>query len=279
VAAKFPGEKQPRAAMEMLAANLRARKLPPGDLVTLRQPLEQAAALGVVSAQVMLGETLRQSDPAAALKWFIAAGTQGQTEAMVDAGDMMAIGRGLPAPDLGGAVEWYSNAEKSGDADGMYRLAECYLFGKGIAQDPRRAVELLTASAALNNPVAINLLGDVFRRGLPGLIEPNPAESFRLFTRAKELGFLDAQGNLGVLYMNGEGVAKDERMAFALFRAGAEKDNPPCMFFYAMCLEGGVTAGKNPTEARAWYLKAAKAGNKPAMDWCKKNNIPLANMP
>lgn len=279
VAAKFLGEKQPRAAMEMLAANLRARKLPPDDLIALRQPLEQAAALGVVSAQVMLGETLRQSDPGASLKWFIAAGTQGQTEAMVDAGDMMAIGRGLPAPDLGGALEWYSNAAKSGDPDGMYRLAECYLHGKGIAKDPPRAVELLTASAALHNPVAINLLGDVYRRGLPGVLEPNPAESFRLFTRAKELGFLDAQGNLGVLYMNGQGVAKDEKIAFELFREGAEKNNPPCMFFYAMCLEGGVTVGKNPTEARAWYFKAARAGNKPAMDWCKKNNIPLANMP
>ena len=281
VAAKFPEEKQPRAAMEMLAASLRARspKMPAGNGAALRPPLEQAAAFDVVSAQVMLGEMLRQSDPPAALKWFQAASNLGQTEAMVYAGEMLARGRGVNAPDFAGAVTEFSQAAELGDPEGIYALAECYLLGKGVDKDPKRAVELLAASSALNNPVAMNLLGDVYRRGIPGLIEPNLAESLRLFSQAKERGFLDAQGNLGVLYMNGQGVPKDEKMAVELFRDGAEKNNPPCMFFYAMCLEGGVTVPKNPAQARAWYVKAAQAGNKPAMEWCKKNNIPLANTP
>ncbi len=281
VAAKFPEEKQPRAAMEMLTASLRARspKTPPGNLAILRPALEQAAAFDVVSAQVMLGEMLRLSDPPAALKWFRSAANLGQTEAMVYAGEMMARGRGVDAPDFAGAVALFSQAADLGDPEGMYALAECYLLGKGVEKDPKRAVELLAASSALNNPVAMNLLGDVYRRGVPGLIEPNLAESLRLFSQAKEMGFLDAQGNLGVLYMNGQGVPKDEKLAVELFRDGAEKNNPPCMFFYAMCLEGGVTIPKNPVEARAWYVKAAQAGNKPAIDWCKKNNIPLANTP
>jgi TPR repeat protein len=282
LATEFPGENEPLVAMENLAANVRARsaKISPADLAVLREPLEQAAARNVRSAQMVLGEMLRKSDPAEALKWFLAAGDQGQTEAMVYAGEMMARGRGLAGPDLPGAVGWFSKASDLGDPEGMYALAECYFFGKGIAKDPKRAVELLTTAAGLNNPRAMNMLGDlVYRKGVPGLVEPNEAESFRLISKAKEMGFLDAQGNLGVLYMNGQGVAKDPKMAVELFRDGAEKNNPPCMFFYAMCLEGGVVVDKDSVQSRDWYVRAAQAGNRPAIDWCKKNNIPLANTP
>jgi TPR repeat protein len=78
---------------------------------------------------------------------------------------------------------WFSKAAEQGDSAGMYALAECHLFGKGVPKDPRRAVELLTAASALNNPRAMNLLGDVYRKGVPGVIEPNFSESVKLFSR------------------------------------------------------------------------------------------------
>ncbi len=228
VAARFPEEKQPREAMEMISAGLRSRasKMRPDDLARLRQPLEKAASLDTISSQMLLGEMLRQTDPDDALKWFSAAGNLGQTEAMVIAGQMMASGLGVEAPDLLGAASWFSKAAEKGDSAGMYTLAECHLFGKGVPKDPKRALELLTAASALNDPRAINLLGDLYRKGVPGIMKPNFDESVRLFSQAKELGFLDAQGNLGVLYIYGQGVPKDEMKAVALFRDGAEKGNP-----------------------------------------------------
>lgn len=275
VAEKFPEESASFTAMENLAANVRARaaRMSAEDLAALRPPLERAANLNTRSAQMILGEMLRQSDPPTALKWFEAAAHQGQTEAMVYAGEMLARGRGVGDPNLAAAAAWFTKAADLGDPEGLYALAECHLYGKGVEKDPKRALQLLAASATLNNPIAMNLLGDVYRRGIPDVLEPNAAESLRLFTQAKDLGFLDAQGNLGVLYMNGQGVPKDEKMAVELFRDGAEKNNPPCMFFYAMCLEGGVVVEKNADLAREWYVKAARAGNKPALDWCKKNAI------
>jgi serine/threonine protein kinase/TPR repeat protein len=281
VAARFPEETQPREALEMIAASLRARssRMRPSELARFRRPLEKAAALDAVSAQMLLGEMLRQTDPGDALKWLIAAGNRGQTEAMVTAGQMIASGRGVRAPDLAEAASWFSKAAEKGDSAGMYALAECYLFAKGVPKDPKRAVELLTAAAALNNPRAMNLLGDLYRKGVRGLIEPNFDESVRLFSLAKELGFLDAQGNLGVLYIYGQGVPKDEKKAVALFRDGAEKGNALCMFFYAMCFEGGVGIDKDREAARTWYIRAAQGGNRTAIEWCKKNNIPLATPP
>ena len=281
VASRFPEEEQPREALEMIAASLRARssRMRPSELAPLRRPLEKAATLDTVSAQMLLGEILRQTDPDDALKWIIAAANRGQTEAMVVAGQMIASGRGVKAPDLAGAASWFSKAAEKGDSAGMYALAECHLFAKGVPKDPKRAVELLTAASALNNPRAMNLLGDLYRKGVRGLIEPNFDESVRLFSQAKELGFLDAQGNLGVLYIYGQGVQKDEKKAVALFRDGAEKGNALCMYFYAICFEGGVGIDKDRQAARTWYVRAAQGGNKTAIEWCKKNNIPLASPP
>ena len=125
----------------------------------------------------------------------------------------------------------------------------------------------------------MNLLGDLYRKGVPDLIEPNFDESVRLFSQAKDLGFLDAQGNLGVLYIYGQGVPKDEKKAVALFRDGAEKGNPLCMYFYAMCFDGGVGVSRDREAAREWYVRAAQGGNRTAIEWCKKNNIPLASPP
>ncbi|MGA7392147.1 MAG: protein kinase [Terrimicrobiaceae bacterium] len=281
VAARFPEEKPPREGMETIAASLRERapRMQSDEFMALRQSLEKAAALDAVSAQMLLGEMLWQSDPDDALAWFIAAGNQGQTEAMVFAGQMMASGRGVETPDLRGAASWFSKAAEKGDPSGMYALAECHLFGKGVPKDPKRAVELLNASSALKNPRAMNLLGDLYRKGVPNLIEPNFDESVRMFSQAKDLGFLDAQGNLGVLYIYGQGVPKDEKQAVALFKDGAEKGNPLCMYFYAMCFDGGVGVSRDRGAAREWYVRAAKGGNRTAIEWCKKNNIPLATPP
>lgn len=278
IATKYPDEKEAFIAMENIAAALQARSgsLPPGEMAALRQPLERAATLHTRSAQMLLGEMLLDTDPGDALKWFLAAANQGQTEAMVIAGKMLASGRGASAPDLPSAVAWFTRAADGGDTEGMYALGECYLNGKGVEnKDPKRAIDLLNAAAVLNNVRALNLLGDIYRKGIDGLIQPNYAESFRLFSRATELGFLDAQGNLGVLYVNGQGVGRDEKKAAALFRDGAEKENASCMFYYAMCLEGGVGVEKDEAAARRWYAKAAKGGDLRAAEWLKKHNIPL----
>jgi TPR repeat protein len=194
LATNYPNEEQAAKAMEMIAANVRASasKLGSADFVRLRESLEKAAALDVVSAQMLLGEMLRQSDSNDSLKWFIAAGNRGQTEAMVNAGQMLASGRGVHAPDLSEAALWFSKAAEQGDSAGMYALAECHLFGKGVPKDPRRAAELLTTAAALNNPRAMNLLGDIYRKGVAGLIEPNYSNPCGFFAGPRTW-FLDAR--------------------------------------------------------------------------------------
>ena len=74
----------------------------------------------------------------------------------------------------------------------------------------------------------------------------------------------------------GQGVPKDVKKA-ALFKDGAEKGKPLCMYFYAMCFDGGVAVEHDRQSARVWHVRAAQGGNRTAIEWCKKNNIPLAS--
>jgi TPR repeat protein/serine/threonine protein kinase len=268
-----PGKKGPKEEMEMIAARLRSNavQLTFEKFSMLQGPLEQAARHNVLSAQMLLGEWLRKSDPQTALKWFAAAAAQGQTEAMTQAGLMMANGLGNDAPDFSAAVAWFQQGAAGGDTDAMVSLADCLLHGKGIAKNEAQAVELLRAAAALNHPNAMNTLGDLLKKGIPGLLNPNVNEAFRLFARAKEMGFLDAQANLGVMYVNGLGVPVDRHQAFSLWKDGAAQGNAMNMFFYAMALEGGLAGPPQPAEARQWYLEAAKRGNAAAAAWCRRN--------
>ena len=268
-----PEKRGPRDEMEKIAARLRSNavQLTPEKFSLLRGPLEEAAQRNVLSAQMLLGEWLRKSDSQTALKWFTAAAAQGQTEAMTQAGLMMANGLGNEAPDFSAAVAWFQQGAAGGDTDSMVSLADCLLHGKGIARNESQALELLRAAAALNHPAAMNMLGDVLKKGIPGVLNPNAGEALRLFARAREMGFLDAQANLGVMYVNGLGVPIDRNRAFNLWKDGAERGNAMNMYFYAMALEGGLIGPPQPAEARQWYLEAARRGNAAAAAWCRRN--------
>ena len=154
----------------------------------------------------------------------------------------------------------------------MFFLGDSYLHGNGVKLDRLRAVTLLSAAAANNYAKAMKLLGDQYMTGLPGVFDKNPGEAFRLYSSAYDLGNLEARGNLGVLYFNGQGVEKDEKLAGELFKTGAEQKDPLCMFNYAQLLETGIEGTRaNAVDAKNWYIKAAQAGFPPAIEWCNKN--------
>lgn len=264
-----------RAQMEMLAAFLRsgASKLDQKSFQDLRPALEQAAQRDVVSAQMVLAETLRPTEPSEALRWFTAAATNGQTEAMTQSGLMLASGLGNEAPDFYAAVGWFKQGVAGGDTDAMVALADCLLSGKGTPPDAVQALELLRTAAVFNHPAGIVMLGNLMRRGVPGVVAPDMEEAYRLFSQATEMGSLEGQANLGVMLVNGWGTEKNPQRALDLWKEGAEGNDPVSMYFYAVALEGGLLRDPRPDDAKTWYLKAAQKGNAPAQDWCRKHGL------
>lgn len=68
------------------------------------------------------------------------------------------------------------------------------------------------------------------------------------------------QDMLGVLYSEGQGVARDQAAAFHWFQLAAAQGNPTAEYNLAIAYERGEGVAKNMVEAEKWYTKAAEAG-------------------
>ncbi len=263
-------KKSPASTIEQVENVL--RKIPREDTappIAATRPAEASPA-----EMKLLGDKVRESDPAAAFKWYSTAAAKNYAPAQTQLGLMLANGAGIAQPDLAKAVQSFRAAANQGDAAGKFALGECFLLGLGVAKDEARAVALLREAADAGNARAMNRLGDCATRGLG--MKPDHAEAFRLFSQAAGLGNLQALGNLGVLYMTGRGVpATDLKKGAELFAEGARAGDATSMFNYARCLEEGIGVAKNPLQAKDWYRQAATAGDKRAIDWCQKHSVPF----
>lgn len=281
-----PADSRPLEKLENVAAKLRAESevISPERFKDLEDPLRDAAQTGSPSAQMLLARAFDGVNENEAFKFFLLAAEAGNSEAMLEVGDRYASGRGVDR-NLESAFPWFERAASKGEPRALYSIGECYYFGAGVPKDLNQAIYYLTQSAAFNDPYAKGLLGNIYRKG-EGLEKPNYQEAFRLLSEASNQGFLDAQGNLGVMIINGEVIAEqpvtgapmpekaDQKSAVALFQDGAEKGNALCTFFYAQSLEGGVGIPKPDLRAaREQYIKAAELGNPAAQQWCRDKRI------
>ncbi len=278
LARSHSGQPETRETVVEFVTALRSRRdaLNPGQAAALREPLEAAAALDVVEAQLTLGEDLLESDPKDALKWLLAAAKNGNTDAMVLAGLALAKGVGSGAPDYPAAADWFQRAADRGDGRAMFALGECYYYSKGVTRDPKLALEWLDKAAGKNNARALDLLGTLCSKGIPGVLPRDLPKAFWYFTAAKDLGYTPAYANLGVLFMTAPPELADKKLAVELFKQGAEKGDPRSMYFYAGCLREGLgDVAKDKVAAQEWYVKAAELGVQEARDWCRTNNVPF----
>lgn len=275
----FPQSEVGRVRLELLLSKLQAEKALSGaNFEKLREPLTAAAKLDVVSAMETLGEALRKRDPKASFDWLCAAAARGRAHAMAEVGLRYSNGAGVER-DLVKATQWFSQARDAGDVSAATLLAECYLFGKGVNKNEATAIHLLQDAAAANDPRAMDQLGNCYHKGIG--VAADDAAAFRQYSAAAKLNYLDSVGNLGVLYLTSEktDLGKNEaartQKAVSLFREGAKQNNAFCMYLYARCFEAGTGVGANPGEASDWYRRAAEAGNRPALDWCRQHNVTL----
>ncbi len=271
-----PDRNDVRASVtEFLSATQAHRAtLTPVQIASLREPMEQAAALDFVEAQLLLGEQLRDTDPKEALKWTVAAANSGNSDAMLQAGLMLSNDLGLEKKNPQEAAKWFQRAAELGNPGAMFALGECYQLSAGVTRDPRLALWWIKKAADQSEVNALNRLGDIYNKGIPGIVEPDLKTAFTYFSAAKNLGFPAAYGNLGALFMKAPPGMKDEKMAVDLFKQGMEKGDPRSMYFYAVCLENGLggLAGDKGT-AQEWYVKAAELGVPNAQSWCRDNKV------
>lgn len=119
------------------------------------------------------------------------------------------------------ALAWFSKAMEQNCPEGFYFVASCY-----------------------------DMDADESRK--------NPELSFSLYSKAFELGVVQAGVEIGRCYANGYGTEKDEKKALEYYLKAAGRGIPSSFRLVAECFLFGKGTERNPLEAKKWYEKLVK---------------------
>jgi TPR repeat protein len=111
------------------------------------------------------------------------------------------------------AVKWYRKAAEQNNAEGQYGLAEMYVSGKGVEQDFKQAILLMTEAAEQGLIRAIRNLAIAYERG--GLdLKVDHNKTIYWIEKAAKSGDRWAIGRLVQAYSHGElGLPVDNEKA------------------------------------------------------------------
>jgi len=96
-------------------------------------------------------------------------------------------------------------------------------------------------------------------------VNPQMAQKVIYAKQAAAQGNPHAQFDLGVMYLQGNGVVKNERLAFNYFHKAARQNYAEAKFQMGLCFLEGRGVKKQSQLARYWFKLAAKAGHSKAM--------------
>ncbi len=114
-----------------------------------------------------------------------------------------------------------ANLRLANDVDGLMQLAKQYRAGQGVPRDMHACLVAYSAAAELGNPVAAHAVG--------------------------------------LFYLNGGVVERDEKVAAAQFRAAADHGHLPSKILIANFYELGIHYRADAAKADVWYRSAARA--------------------
>lgn len=92
------------------------------------------------------------------------------------------------------------------------------------------------------------------------------AEAVEWYMKAAEQGLSEAQNNLGVMYKDGVGVARDYAEAVRWFMLAARQGNVLAQSNLGWMYQAGRGVTQNYDSARHWYMQAALRGHAAAQN-------------
>lgn len=255
------------------------------------------AKQGDATAQVKLGEMAyygagQDQSYAVALEYYIDAAKQGNVKAQSALGEMYAKGQGTK-PSLRKSRKWYDIAARKGDAASQYAMGKIYEKGLGVRANPQGAKGLYHSASFQGNPDAeysranlmmtdptrpIDSVMDLYKRaskkkhidatltlakihynGLYGQ-DKDYIKARDYFTRAHEIGCLEATRNLGRIYYYGHGVARNMEQSSKYFLSAALMGDDTSQYYCGL-LRAYDLAAMDGTSAKEWFTRAANQGN------------------
>jgi CHAT domain-containing protein/Flp pilus assembly protein TadD len=124
--------------------------------------------------------------------------------------------------------------------------------------------QAIVEKAERGDAEAQNDLGLMYLNG-EGVTQ-NDVEAAKWFRKAAEQGQADAQVNLGWMYNYGKGVTKNDSEAIKWHRKAAEQGYAQAQFILGARYSLGKGVAQNGVEAAKWFLKAAEQGHADASE-------------
>jgi TPR repeat protein len=190
-------------------------------------------------------------------------------------------------PDARKSLFWELQAAEQGNWVAQFTLSQIYASGKGIEINSRKAVFWM--SQACNNPTGRQKLAEICKSLDPVLSDVDriaidnwsskTAEQAREIAHsvlqnsdagnldvqrlklAAEQGHEIAQYEIGLRYANGEGVPKDDLLAFGWFLKAAEQGNSNAQAYIGIAYAAGRGVSKDNRLSLIWLHKAAEQNN------------------
>ena len=167
------------------------------------------------------------------------------------------------------ALKLFKRAAKLGNAAAQYNLSMAYACGYyGVTPDKDKALHWLKQSVKGENPMACLQVGLYYYYTVK--TEAAYKKAFELFTKAYNFGEEQAIINIGLCYLQGNGVKEDKKEAVKCFKNAAEKCSSGVAYHnLGICYENGFGVRKNYRKAIEKYGKAVENGEKAGLEAIK----------
>ena len=153
------------------------------------------------------------------------------------------------------AVTLFENlVQDTGHVNAHYALGVAYSKGTGVEVNSTKAIDHLNYAADRGVPGAFNTLGFIHNRGI-GEVPKNQTKANIYITKAAELGSTEAIANLGVLYLNGEGVEKDIDKATRYLRLASLGGHTVSAFYLGVLIYNGIGSYYDCDEAMELFTE------------------------
>jgi hypothetical protein len=227
--------------------------------------VKRSASKGDVKGLYLLGHVYLEGrgapkNPAEGYRLLLQSAEKGFSPAQARVAQLLLQGQ-VVARDDAAAVSWARRSADQSDPEGQMMLASAYLQGRGVPQDVDKAEELLRKAAEKGHPGAKRTLAELAR--FRAAQKPAEVEA-QMVTFVREnaaKGSASAQYQLSQMYAKGEGVPKDDALAFEWLRKAADQGQPEALTSLALRYAAGKGVERDFSHARALYLKGAQRGN------------------
>ncbi|MBW2295485.1 MAG: SEL1-like repeat protein, partial [Deltaproteobacteria bacterium] len=216
-----------------------------------------ADAQRIVAEAYDRGEGLEQ-DLAKAMRWYQAAGEQGDLEAIRRVAELGVRASEGDELDLDQAASLYRLAAEAGDPEAQWKLGQMLEEGEGIRMARAEAVEWYRKATASGHPAARRHLAAILDRGR--FVRRDIEQAMVLYEAEAKDGNVEAAARLGEIYWEGRDVTRDRKLAMKWHRQAAEAGHTASELFVGVrYFEGGYGLRKQPADAYRFLTAAAAA--------------------